>query len=74
MRYDVVVKVKGSGDREFSRKVGAAFPHRNGGGMDVVLDFPIGVQRLTLFPADEGSGSGQRRGSGSSDPDDPMPF
>lgn len=51
MRYDAVVFVKGKDDKEYSRKVGAAFLHKSGDGIDVVLDFPVGVTRIALFPA-----------------------
>ena len=44
----VVKDAKKEGDKPFWTKVGAAWEHGDKEGLNVVLDFPIGVTEVTL--------------------------
>lgn len=58
-RYDVGVWVEGKDDKNFFRRVGSMWPHKDGGGFNIELDFPVAVKKLSAFvpkPKDDNKG------------------
>lgn len=75
-RYDVGVWVEGKEDKSFFRRVGSMWPHKEGGGFNIELDFAVGEKKLSAFvpkPKDVGSAT-QNPAPLGGEIDDKIPF
>ncbi len=51
--FNVFVVTETGSEKNFWHKVGAAWNHREDGGLNIRLDFPVGVTDLVLLPPKE---------------------